>query len=180
MSDLTPGEPWVEPQRIELDPVPLAVLRAERATLADLPRLFDTGYRRLGALPAAGVELAGPAVAVYRGDPQGVFDLEIGFPLQVPLERALPGAAGESDVVASVLPAGPAVAVSHLGGYEGLGAAWVRLLEKSGAEPAGTFVEVYVSDPSQPGTPRTDLLLPLGRPGGASRPDGGTRVRPPG
>ena len=65
------------------------------------------------------------------------------------------------------LPGGAYAAVSHVGSYDGLSAAWERLLTgvtEGGALPRGAWVEVYVSQPtpeSDPATMRTDLLVPV-------------------
>ena len=75
------------------------------------------------------------------------------------------------DVVASALPAGPAIAATHLGAYDGLGGAWGRLTQTAGVTPTGDWIEVYVSDPSGSSTTlRTDLLMPVrDRRGGSAR-----------
>jgi hypothetical protein len=76
-------------------------------TMDDVRDLFDRGFAALGA---AGITPAGPAFASYRGDPMGVFDAEIGFPLAEPLRASIEGT---PTVQPSTLPAGPALALSH-------------------------------------------------------------------
>lgn len=161
MTDLLPAEPYAHGARVELDAVPLAVVRHEGVRLDDLRELFDTTYPAIGALFGTGTLVpAGPALAVYHGDVQQAFDIEIGFPVIDPLTS--PVRAGELEVVGVTLPAGPAVAATHLGPYDGLGEAWGRLVDTPGVSPRGTWIEVYVTEPGpDPSTLRTDLLMPV-------------------
>lgn len=160
-----PETPFGPADRIDLEAVPLAVVRHEGVTIADLSGLFDRGYSAIGGAFASGaLTPAGPALAVYRGNPMETFDLELGFPVaeapSTPIETP-----GGPTITASALPAGPATATTALGSYEGLGAAWAGLVERTvagGSTPLGVWIEVYVSDPSTaPESLRTDLLLPL-------------------
>ena len=161
-----PDAPFGPVDRIDLDAVPLAVIRHKGIRLADIQEAFDAGYAAV-ALSFAGGALVptGPALAIYHGDPMGVFDLELGFPVQSAPENPIPTASG-TVIVASALPEGPAVATTLFGSYEELGAAWGGLVERAGAEgvrPGGVWIEVYVSDPSTaPAELRTDLLMPVG------------------
>ena len=107
--------------------------------------------------------MAGPAFAIYRGDPSATFDIELGFPVTEPLAHSVPG---EVTVEPSTLPSGRALAVSHLGSYDGLGQTWGRLASAAGGrglQPA-YFFELYITEPSpemDPATLRTDLFLVL-------------------
>ncbi|MDF2508791.1 MAG: hypothetical protein K0Q52_2650, partial [Microbacterium sp.] len=151
--------------RLDLDAVPLAVIRHNGIRIADLPDAFDAGYSAI-ALTFAGDVLVptGPALAIYHGDPMDVFDLELGFPVEKAPENPIPTASG-SVIVGSTLPSGPAVATTLFGSYDELGAGWAGLAERAGAQglrPGGVWIEVYVSDPSTtPDELRTDLLMPL-------------------
>lgn len=161
-----PATPFGPADRIELEPVPLAVIRHEAITIADLREAFDRGYPALGAAFAAGeLTPAGPAVAIYRGDPMQVFDLELGFPVVTAPATPIEVPDGPP-ITASALPSGPATATTYLGSYDGLGPAWMGLVERTlaqGAQPRGISIEVYVSDPTAaPEELRTDLVLPLG------------------
>jgi DNA gyrase inhibitor GyrI len=159
-----PQQPFGPADRLELDGLPLAVVRHEGISIADLREAFDRGYRAIGALFADGsLSHAGPALAVYHGDPMQTFDLELGFPV-----ASGPAAPIESDgitVTASALPAGAARATSVFGSYDGLGEAWMGLADRAAADgdkPRGVWIEVYVSDPDEaPENLRTDLILPL-------------------
>ena len=156
-----PEEPFSVPSAIQLSATPLAVVRYEGITLEGLPAAFDEGFPALGNLVGAGVlDPTGPALALYHGKPEGIFDLEVGFPVAGVLDGRLP--AGDVSVTASQLPAGPALATTHLGTYDGLGAAWAAFVAAAPARQTGAWLEVYVTDPSvAPEELRTDLILPL-------------------
>lgn len=157
-------DPFDGPTRIDLEETPLAVVRHREVRLAELPGLFDRGYAALGAAFASGtLTPAGPALAIYHGDPQAAFALELGFPVLA--APAFPLVQVGVEIEGGTLPAGPALVTSHLGSYDGLGPAWGRFMESLGPGdvPAGPFLEVYVTDPSQAEAAdlRTDLVLPL-------------------
>lgn len=158
-----PAEPFQTITGIHLSPTPLAVVRTAGVRTADLPALFDAGFPALGALIARGaLTPLGPAVAVYAGDPDSTFDLEIGFPVGDPL--AAPLQVDGIEVIPSTLPPGPAVALTHLGHFDGLPAAWESLVAGADAHPTGAWIEVYVTEPGGDLTAqRTDLILPTGR-----------------
>ncbi|MBO9627193.1 MAG: GyrI-like domain-containing protein [Microbacterium sp.] len=160
-----PETPYGPTDRVELDTVPLAVIRHDGLTIADLRDVFDRGYSAIGAAFASGaLTPAGPAIAAYYGNPMEIFSLELGFPVAEAPAEPITTADGLV-ITASALPAGPATATTALGSYEGLGAAWMGLVERTlaaGLTPRGISIEVYVSDPgTAPESLRTDLLLPL-------------------
>lgn len=160
-----PDSPFGAMARLTLEPAPLAVIRHEGIRIADLRDAFDTGYGAIAAFFHDGTLVpVGPAVAIYYGDPMGVFDLELGFPVVAPPVDPLTAASGAS-VQASALPTGDAMATTYVGSYDGLGRAWMGLAERAGAEGLhhrGIWIEVYVSDPSEdPEELRTDLILPV-------------------
>lgn len=103
-------------------------------------------------------------MAIYYGDPMGVFDLELGFPVATAPTDPLITASGAA-VQASALPSGAATATTYIGSYDDLGRPWMGLAERPGAEGLhhrGIWIEVYVSDPSEdPEDVRTDLILPV-------------------
>lgn len=156
-----PLEPFGSPTNIRLRSTALAVIRHQQVRLPDLPALFDVDYGTVATLFADGrLEPAGPAVAVYRGDPAVSFDIEIGFPVRSALDG--PVGVGDAEVVPSTLPEGPALAVTHYGSYETLGSAWEALTMATAEGPVGIWVESYVSDPAEPPAAlRTDLIMPL-------------------
>lgn len=151
--------------------VPTAVVRAHDVPMATISGLFDSAFGT--AFPAAfarGLRPAGAAFALYTrltDGPEAVADVEIGFPLEVPLAEQLddddPVEIDGMRVIASVLPAGDIAVTSHVGGFDGLGTAWGEFLGEIGAmgrAPGHPFWESYVTEPSpdmDPATLRTDL-----------------------
>lgn len=162
--DLFSAEPLDHAVEGEIDAVPLAVVRHADVTLDALASLFDQGYAAVARCFADGTLVpAGPAIAVYRGEPMEVFDLEIGFPVTASPDSPL--AVDGLEVVASILPSGTAVVDSHIGPYDGLGGAWAKLVQDAaalGRAPSGVWIEAYVSNPvdTAPESLRTDLILP--------------------
>jgi effector-binding domain-containing protein len=149
-----------------MDDTAIAAVRFEHATQATLIEAFDGGFGALGAAAAAGaVQPAGPAVAVYHGDPMGEFDLEVAFPVLEPL-AAEAEFAGRVIRPSTIEGARCAVA-THIGGYDGLGAAWgsvVAAVTADGADIPGRWIEVYVTQPGpdvDPATMRTELIAPV-------------------
>ena len=163
--DAFPDAPFGPAHSLELDAVPLAVIRHGGIRIADLRDAFDSGYAAIGAAFAAGTLIpAGPALAIYHGDPMGVFDLELGFPVQAPPSDPIATGDGAA-IIPSTLPTGQAAATSVFGSYDGRGAGWAGLVARAaeaGLHPRGVWIEVYVSDPGvDPDELRTDLLMPV-------------------
>ncbi|CAD5139696.1 AraC_E_bind domain-containing protein [Microbacterium sp. Nx66] len=163
--DAFPDAPFGPADSLELDAVPLAVIQHKGIRLADLRDAFDTGYGAIAAAFAAGRLIpTGPALAIYHGDPMGVFDLELGFPVQAAPSDPIATGDGTA-IVASALPTGQAVATTVFGSYDGLGTGWAGLVARAaeaGLHPRGLWIEVYVSDPGiDPDELRTDLLMPV-------------------
>lgn len=162
-----PEEPFGSADALDLPPAALAVVRRTGLRLGDLGAVFDPAYGALGRAAASGrIALSGPALAIYRGDPMDVFDLEIGYPVDTALSETV--AVDGIDIEASELPSGPAVASTFIGSYDGLGEAWGRLfgaVSAEGRRPAGIWIEAYVSDPrtTAPEELRTDLVIPVMR-----------------
>lgn len=158
--------PWVEPEVIEIDDLPLVVVRREGVRIADLREIFDTSFGPVRqAAEAAGLAVAGPAIAVYEGDPMEEFSLEVGHPVDRPLPAAV-----EVDgiaVVPTALTAGKVAVLTYLGPYDGLGEAWGRLMGWAHAQqlsPGSRYGEIYVTEPTPDGDPsqlRSDLFLTL-------------------
>lgn len=178
-SDAAPGaypdlgpEPVHEVRVLDAPAVPTAVVRAKGVPMATIAGLFDAVFG--SAFPGAfhrGVVPVGPALALYTSigeEPEGVADVEIGFPVEQVLEQ--PIEVGELTVVPSELPAGEVAVVSHVGGYDQLGRAWgsfMAAIEDKGRIPGTPFWEAYVTEPTpdmDPATLRTDLYCRLGHP----------------
>lgn len=142
---------------------PTVVARAEDHPFDELPTFFDQTYRTLfPALGQAGIAPAGPAHALYTKPPGETVDLEVG----IVVDRR-PDADLGSGLIASEIPGGRIAATTHLGSFDGLGAAWQGFMAKvsgDGHTPALPFWEVYVTEPSpdmDPATLRTDLYTLL-------------------
>lgn len=173
--DLGP-DPLREVRVVDAPAVPTAVVRVEDVMMSAAAGVFDAVFGT--AFPAAfeqGMTPAGAAFALYTrlGEgPDALADLEIGFPLAAPL--ADPIDAGEYLVRPAELPAGRIAVVSHVGGYEDLGAAWGRFISEIGGmgrAPGMPFWETYVTEPRpdmDPATLRTDLFCPADHPDDAA------------
>lgn len=159
--------PFPAPTGIRLpDGVPVVEIQHRDVTLADLYSLFDGGFPVLGGLGPVG-----PGYAIYDGDTSGSFDLTIGFPVAPPPAMSLTptnAATAPTDlpdgVTAGTFPSGAALVASHLGGFDGLPAAWQELTADPRLAGRTRVIEIYVTDPSQTTEAelRTDLVVPLG------------------
>jgi effector-binding domain-containing protein len=150
----------IEPELVSAAPVTTAVVRGV-VPVSGLPGFFDASFRELGTTTTEqGVALLGPAFALYRGPVEETVDLEVGFPVDRPVEA-------DGNVVASELPGGRLARVTHSGSFDGLVAAWAHLaawLHEQGLEPAARRWEVYVTQPSPDMDPRdlrTELFWPV-------------------
>lgn len=160
------AEPYSTPTRVDLpEGVAVVQMRHSGVALSDLPGLFDGGFSVL-----SGLGPIGPGYAIYEGDVSGVFDLTIGFPVAGPpalslVPRTESGQPADlpDGVEHASFPSGPALVLSHLGSFEGLGTSWPQVVGHPDARQTTRIIELYVTDPSQ--TPvdqlRTDLILPL-------------------
>lgn len=157
-----PTEPYAQVSHDVLEAELLVVIRHDGVTLADLRGIFDRSFGALGAAAKSGLFVpVGPAIAIYYGDPQATFDLEVGFPAMGAPTADVPSPAGV--IHTSALPAGPAAVLSHVGPFDSLGASWATLIGEAHGTARGVYIEVYVSDPSvtDASALRTDLVLPL-------------------
>lgn len=150
-------------------------------TIRDLPEQRLAAVRHIGPYPEIGQAFArlGAAaqaagllgrrdiamVGVYYDDPAATPAAELRSDAAVVQPPAVATPAGLEE---RLLPAGRYAVATHLGGYDGLPAAWRRLtgewLPTSGLHAAARpSYEHYVNDPST--TPadalRTDLYLPI-------------------
>lgn len=166
MARLIPTQPRKSCERVELEALPLASIRVSGAPLTRLDRVVDELAARLRELIDRGtLAPTGPGLLIYYGDPSAALDVEVGVPLAEPLPVPIP--LGEVTVEPSTLPAGPAVACTHLGPHEGIGDEWRAIiagLADAGEAPAGIWIEVYVNQPGdgvETHEIRTDLIAPL-------------------
>lgn len=161
------SEPFNELTVFEASPLPTAVVEAQNVSHAELADLFDSTFSSLfPALSEAEVEPTAPAFALYTRQPSETVDVQLGVPVSTGLTQAL--ILGEDRIaIPSELPGGSVAAISHFGGYEGLGEAWASLMNaavEAGLHPGLPFIEVYVTKPSpdmDPAELRTDLFLTL-------------------
>ena len=139
---------------------PTAVIRGV-VPVAELANFFDRSFTTLATVTSTqGVAITGPAFAFYHGAPSDTADLEVGFPTSQPIEPT-------DGVEVGTLPAGRVARAIHHGSYDGLGSSWGQLeqwIRGQGLEPAGSFWEVYVTEPSpdmDPAELRTELIWPV-------------------
>lgn len=166
-SPYTPAEPLDSCTVLEVPEIPTAVVVRRDYPMYEMPSLMDGTFSHLGAaLAEAGVSPIGAAVSLHHRRPVDTADLEVGFPIDRPLPGPITLPNG-FEVVASVLPAGRAAMISHVGGYDGLAEAWGAFTEAvgdSGEQMTYPFWELYVTEPSpqaDPATMRTDLVTLL-------------------
>jgi effector-binding domain-containing protein len=131
-----------------------------RTSVDKLPEVMGAVYGQLmGYLGEQGAYPAGaPFVAYYNMDMQDL-DIEIGFPVAVPLP-------GRGEIEANEIPAGQAATCVHTGPYDQLGIAYDALMQwmqKQGYEGTGVAYEFYLNDPSEtaPEELQTQIALPL-------------------
>lgn len=147
----------LNPTLIETESVPAVVVRG-KIPVAELRDFFDRSFGQIGqACAAQGIVPNGPAFARYHGAPAEIVDLEVGLPTASPVQAA-------GGVEPGSLPAGRVATATHIGGYDGLGAAWGQVGDWLGEQdltPTETLWEVYVTEPGpdvDPDTMRTDVF----------------------
>lgn len=150
---MTDARATPQPQVMTIPEVDTAVVRGVVPT-SELPSFFDRSFSALGAaMTRLGARPSGPAFAYYLRPPEVTSELEVGFPVDGPVQRG-------GDVVPSRLPGGRVATVVHQGGYDGLGESWRRLQEwvaQQGLSPAPGFWEVYLTEPTPDGDPAANL-----------------------
>lgn len=137
-----------------------AVIRL-RIPRAEIRAVMGPGLKELReVLEKQGVRATGPWFTHhFRMDP-GVFDFEIGVPVEGAFEEAGRVKRGE-------LPAATAARTVYHGGYEGLPGAWGEFeawIKAQGRKSGESLWETYLTDPSanpDPSTWRTELTRPL-------------------
>ena len=144
----------------DLDGTSTAVIRGV-VPVAELANFFDRSFSTLATVTSSqNVAITGPAFALYHGAPSATADLEVGFPTAQRVEPT-------DGVDVGSLPAGRAARLVHHGRYDELGSSWQRLerwMREQGLDPANSFWEVYVTEPSpemDPADLRTELIWPV-------------------
>ena len=155
---------------VDLSPQPAVAVRV-RTTLAtvDLGSEFAHHIPRVArALADRGATPAGPPYGRYHEWGPVDVELEIGMPVEAPVE-SLPDLdqAADGEPGNSQLPGGRAALATHRGPYDGLAQATKDLhnwVAEQGLQPCPGLWESYVDDPERVPLPelRTELYVPLG------------------
>jgi len=136
---------------------------AVRRFRGDLTTIGQQMGEAFGAVMAyadrAGVQVQGPALAVYDMHPDGKFEVAAGFPVSAPVN-------GDGDVVPYDLPACEAATTTHIGSYNDLGSAYAAIeawVKENGREPLSSVMwDEYWSGPEVPqDQARTEVFQPL-------------------
>ena len=164
MSD-APFDPEIRTQSAQ----PTVCVRVMAST-STLGELFSTHPARLvERLTAAGAVPAGAVFGRYHLYSEEEVDVEIGLPVDGPVDGLDPlSAVSAGEVGASELPAGRVAAVIHFGSYRGLPATYERLHEwihaQGESEGPGPW-EIYLDDPGDMSGDiakvRTEVVWPL-------------------
>jgi effector-binding domain-containing protein len=117
-----------------------------------LPRVFGWVAERGGPASA-------PACIWHGMDPStGVCDAQAGVFVPAALQP-------DGDITPAVTPAGDALKLVHVGGYDTMGASWQRIFAEAGrlGRTPGAGWEIYVDDPAHVDASelRTEIYLPL-------------------
>ncbi|WAL40090.1 GyrI-like domain-containing protein [Brevibacterium sp. BRM-1] len=136
--------------------VPTAAAAFADVAFDRLPELYDRVFSQLfAALVGRGIEPAGAPYGLYTRVGETV-DVQIGVPLGAALVE--PFALDEEvEIRGFELPAGTVASTVHVGGYDGLPAAWQALvaeLRAAGREAVQPCWEVYLDQPQPGGDPR--------------------------
>jgi effector-binding domain-containing protein len=143
-----------EIELVELEPQPALVVRGH-VPIGGIPEFIGGAFGDvMAAMGQAGVSPAGPPFGRYLVTPDG-FDVEAGFPVEHAVEPS-------GRVESSMLPGGTAARTMHVGGYDGVAAAYEAVsswLYKEGYAAAGAPWESYLDGPDVP-EPRTLVVAP--------------------
>lgn len=136
---------------------------AVRKFAGDLTTIGQQMGEAFGAVMAyagrAGVQVQGPAFAVYDMHPNGTFDVAAGFPVSAPVD-------GDGNVVPYELPACEAATTTHIGPYDALSDAYAAIeawIKENSREPLSSIMwDEYWSGPEVPqDQARTEIFQPL-------------------
>lgn len=158
--------PWPHVSYFEVQEFPTVVRVALAYPMERIRELFDETFAALfPALGANGLRPVGPPFSLHRRMPTDTVDIEVGIPVDHPLEA--PVDVEGVTLTPAVLPAGRIAVVSYFGAYDGLGDAWGRFMgdiDAGGHQPDFPFWEIYATEPEpdmDPSTLRTDLVTRL-------------------
>ncbi|HZK04547.1 MAG TPA: GyrI-like domain-containing protein [Actinomycetaceae bacterium] len=147
------------PEVVNTEPETIAVLR-ETVPMNALPEFFARAYQTVErVVREEGLQPVGPAYAVYYGTPGDTVDVAAGFPAAATFVP-------RDGVHQVTIPGGRAVRLLHLGSYDGLAAAYDRLMVWiRGAEVgelADYMLEKYLTLPgTDPDATATLIVWPI-------------------
>ncbi|MFN7149182.1 MAG: GyrI-like domain-containing protein [Microthrixaceae bacterium] len=155
------------PRIVELEARPTVSIRS-RVPMTEMTAFFDGSFATLAAvLATTEATPTGAPFGLYRGMPTDEVDVEVGFPLDRPVEDAV--VAANAGTRASTLPGGEVATTVHQGSFDDLGGAWQSLAEwisAQGRSMGAVMWEVYLTEPSpdmDPAELRTELFWLLER-----------------
>lgn len=150
----------MEIERITLSPRTVLGLR-EMVRPEGMSEFFGRAFgKAVAAAQELGVQVAGPPVAVYRGDPEHGFDVIAGFPV-MGTPAPSPG------IEVTELPAGQAVTAIHVGSYDSMTQTYAKItawMQEQHLTPAEPMWEEYLTDPETTPDPaqwRTRIVFPV-------------------
>ncbi|ANE03968.1 GyrI-like domain-containing protein [Corynebacterium crudilactis] len=159
--------PVSELEILEVDDIATVVAVFDNHPMSEMASAFDSTYQVLfPTLAAQGIHPIGPGYALYTSVPSDTVSLEVGIPVDQPLDGDI---TADNGIVLknSTIPGGKIARISHLGSFDGLGQAWGTFMEsvaQAGHSADMPFWEVYVTEPSpdmDPATLQTDLYTKL-------------------
>lgn len=112
------------------------------------------------AISTQQISPTGPPFAKYHPLEDGKFSVEAGFATSRTVRTT-------GQVMASILPGGPAAVMTYIGPYDEMEGAYRELddwISNQGGSSTGDSWEVYFSDPSQEPDPqkwRTEIIMPF-------------------
>jgi AraC family transcriptional regulator len=148
----------IEKRQLKATPILFTRLRAARHELATA--IGEGAGKTFPYAQRIGAAIAGHPFTRYLSTGPGLYSIEVGVPLAAP-------AAGDGDIEAGFLSAGPAAVAVHAGPYEQLSetyAALERWIEANGFRATESPWERYVTDPGEHPNPadwRTEVYWPI-------------------
>ena len=121
----------------------------------------------IAGLGRAGVMLGGPPVAVYHDaefSPERI-DLEVVYPVPAWVKAPVATPGGRA-LAEHTVPGGEVVCISHVGSYDTIGDSYRILADwvgEYGYRVSGPPRELYLSLPTDPGPPVTEVRWPVER-----------------
>lgn len=139
-------------------------VRETVAEPAGIGEVLSDGFAGLGG---AGVMVTGAPVVVYH-DPEFSperIDLEVVYPVPAWVRAPVVTPGGRA-LESRAVPGGEVVSITHVGPYETIGESYRMLADwmgEYGYRASGPPCELYLSLPTDPGLPRTEVRFPVER-----------------